>query len=358
MKKIIVTSIFSALFLYSCSTSKIEVKPEKVNNVILLIGDGMGLSQIQAAMTVNHGSLNMLGFPVIGLVKTQSADNYITDSAAGGTAMSTGTKTNNGAIGMDTAKVVVKTLVELAEAKGLATGLVSTSSVTHATPASFIAHQPSRHQTENIAADFLNTDIDIFIGGGLYYFKNRRDGKDLTDSLISNGYGVYTSIDLAQNAKEEKLAVLTSDRHNKMISEDRGDMLLDASKMAIKHLNKSNNGFFLMIEGSQIDWGGHNKDQDYVVSELLDFDKSVGWAKEFAAKNEGTLVIVTADHETGGMIVVDGDIENGTVQSVFTHDKHTGTMVPLFAFGAGAKNFSGVYENTEIFEKIKALLNL
>ncbi len=151
-----------------------KFKSKKPKNVVFLIGDGMGISQIFAGLTANHGHLFLENCKYIGFSKTQSADNYITDSAAGGTALSAGVKTYNGAIGVDANKKPVKTILEEAEEKGLATGLVSTSAITHATPASFIAHQPNRNMYEEIAADFLKTDIDVFIGGGYRSFHQKK----------------------------------------------------------------------------------------------------------------------------------------------------------------------------------------
>ncbi|MDX9948545.1 MAG: alkaline phosphatase, partial [Bacteroidales bacterium] len=160
--------IIAGATMVSCYPTKIEAfkSDKKVRNVIFLIGDGMGLPHVQAAMTAAGVPLNIQRTEVTGLQTSHSADNYITDSAAAGTALSSGTKTNNGMIGVDPQGNKVKTILEIAEENGLATGLVSTSSVTHATPASFIAHQQSRGSYEDIAADFLRTDIDVFIGGG------------------------------------------------------------------------------------------------------------------------------------------------------------------------------------------------
>ena len=156
-------------------------------NVIFLIGDGMGVSQIYAGLTANRGHLNLERIKVIGFHKNQASNNYITDSAAGATAFATGKQTYNGAIGLDSLKVPSTTLLELAEKKGLATGLVSTCDITDATPSSFIAHQRTRSMHEEIAGDFLKTDIDVVIGGGRKYFEKRKDGLNLLDSLRKKG---------------------------------------------------------------------------------------------------------------------------------------------------------------------------
>jgi len=340
---------------YEVKTFPHKFKTDNPRNIILLIGDGMGISQLQAGLTANRGRLFLENFKHIGFSKTHSSDNYITDSAAGGTAISAGVKTYNGAIGVDPEKNPVKTILEKAEEKGLATGLVSTSSITHATPASFIAHQTSRNMYEEIAADFLKTDIDVFIGGGYNHFANREDGLNLIEKLKENGYKVEQDISKIKKVKKGKLAGLTAPAHNARI-EERGDMLEVATETALNILKRNKKGFFLMVEGSQIDWGGHAASTIYVVEDMLDFDKTVGKALEFAAKDGETLVIVTSDHETGGMAVLNGDYNNGMVVGEFTTGGHTGLMVPVFSYGPGAEKFTGIMDNTDINKKMEELL--
>ncbi len=332
-----------------------KFKGNKPKNIILLIGDGMGVSQVFAGLTANKGHLFLENCKYIGFSKTQSADNYITDSAAGGTALSSGVKTYNGAIGVDANKNPVKTILEEANENGLATGLVSTSSITHATPASFIAHQEGRGSYEDIAADFLKTDIDVFIGGGLDHFTKRKDGRNLADELKQKGYEVETEMNKIKKVKKGKLAGLTADVHNGRVSE-RGDMLPVATETALNILDNNKKGFFLMIEGSQIDWGGHAGSAIYVVEDMLDFDQVIGQTLEFAAKDKETLVIITADHETGGMALIGGSMNDGIVKAAFPTTDHTSVMVPVFAYGPGAQEFIGIMENTDIHAKMKKLL--
>ncbi|HAN19347.1 MAG: hypothetical protein A2X13_01605 [Bacteroidetes bacterium GWC2_33_15] len=320
-------------------------------NIILLIGDGMGVSQIYAAMSVSSKTLNLEQFKVIGFHKTYSANDYITDSGAGGTALSTGVKTCNNCIATDTLGNPLKTILEIAEKNNKATGLISTSSILHATPASFIAHVKSRNNLEDIATWFLKTDIDLFIGGGRKQFICRKDGLNLFDSLLERGYFITDSLHKIQNNKSAKYAVITAYEHNPKYSEGRGDLLPDAAEKAIQILSEKENGFFLMIEGSQIDWGGHDNDINYVVTETIDFDKAIGKALEFAKKDGETLVIVTADHETGGLTLVDGNTDK-KITAKFSTDNHTGVMVPVFVYGPGAENFGGIYQNTEVFNKM------
>ena len=164
-------------------SKKDTISGKKAKNIIFLIGDGMGLTQIYAGMTANGGHMNFERFKNIGLIKTYSSSSYITDSAAGATAFSIGKKTFNGAIGLDQDSIPQKTILEMAEENGLATGIVSTSSITHATPASFIAHNTTRDDAEGIALDFIKTDVDVFIGGGQLFFELREDSMNLFDDL-------------------------------------------------------------------------------------------------------------------------------------------------------------------------------
>lgn len=340
---------------YEVKTFPHKFKTDNPKNIILLIGDGMGVTHLHAGLTANHGRLFIENLKYMGLTKTNSANGYITDSAAAGTALATGTKTFKGAIAVDVDKQPLKTILEEAEEIGLATGLVSTSAITHATPASFIAHEESRNSYENIAADFLDTDIDVFIGGGYKHFTEREDGRNLVEDLKNKGYRVEQDLDKIKKVKKGKLAGLTAPEHNGRMDE-RGNMLPASTQTAIDILNNNNKGFFLMVEGSQIDWGGHAGSTVYIVEDMLDFDRTVGVALEFAAKDKETLVIVTSDHETGGMSVLEGDYETGTVKGEFTTGGHTGVMVPVFAYGPGAEKFIGIMDNTDINAKMKDLL--
>ena len=332
-----------------------KFKSEKPKNVIFMIGDGMGVTHVFVGITANKGHLFLDNFKHVGFSKTHSATRYITDSAAGGTALSTGVKTYNGAISVDMDTVPIKTILEEAEEKDLATGLVSTSSITHATPASFIAHQASRNSYEAIAADFLKTDIDVFIGGGYDNFANREDGKNLVKKLEEKGYKVLQDMNEIKKIKRGKMAGLTAPGHPPRI-EQRGDMLPVATKTAINILKNDDDGFFLMVEGSQIDWGGHQNNTVYIVEEMLDFDKAIGEALEFAAKDGETLIVITADHETGGLSVIGGDGETGKIVGAYGTKSHSAVMVPVFAYGPGAEKFTGIMDNTDIHHKIKDLL--
>jgi len=336
----------------------IEPKSNKQpKNIILMIGDGMGLVQVYSAMTANRGHLYIENFKNCGFSKTYSSDNYTTDSGAGGTALSSGVKTYNGAIGVDSDKKSVPNIRELAEKKGLKTGLISTSSITHATPASFIAHVDSRSSYEDIALELTKTNIDVFIGGGIKNFETRKDGRNLSKELRDKGYQVLYNINDIRKVKTGKLAGLTAPEHNKPMPE-RGDMLVPATQTALNILSQGSKGFFLMIEGSEIDFIAHENKTPGVVLETLDFDRAIGAALKFAASDGETLVIVTADHETGGMTINGGDFKTGKVVAKYSTGGHTGVAVPVFAFGPGADQFTGFMENTDIAKKMMKLLRV
>lgn len=359
-KSIICIVLFSLItpFLFAGNPGEKKKKTKTPKNIILLIGDGMGTAQIYAGYTAKKGIMNITGMPVSGFSVTWSANDYITDSGAGGTALSTGVKTNNGSIGVDAKGQPVKTILEMAEQKGLSTGLISTSAITHATPASFIAHTANRSKYTDIALDFLKTDIDVFIGGGYNNFARRADSLNLIDSLKVRGYIVARDLKDVDIPSTQRLAALLADEHMPRMSKGRGTMLPDATEMALKMLKRNKEGFFIMIEGSQIDWGGHDNDATYIVDEMIDFDNAVGKALQFAAKNGETLVIVTADHETGGLGITGGSLTTGDVQGAFLSKDHTATMVPLFAYGPGSELFTGVQDNTDVFKKCVKLLGL
>lgn len=342
----------SVLVLYVSAATAQKPAPKKAKNIILMIGDGMGAAQIFAGLTANKGTLNLERFPFSGFHKSQASDAYVTDSGAGATAFSIGKKTYNGAIGVDATKVAQPTILEMASRKKLATAMVVSCSVTHATPASFISHQPSRSMMEEIAAEFLNTDIDVFIGGGKKYFEKRKDDKNLLDSLRARKYDVLETLAEILQSKSKKIAGFIADGEPPKVSEGRGDQLVQSVKHTLNIINQNKNGFFMMVEGSQIDWGGHSNDIDYITSEMIDFDKAIGAALDFAEKDGNTLVIVTADHETGGLSLNGGNMAEGKVEAKFTTKGHTAIMIPVFAYGPGAENFGGIYENTAIFDKM------
>lgn len=365
--------IYLILFVisFSCKSEIAkEEAPPKAKNVILLIGDGTGLSQISSAFYFKKTIPNYARFKHIGLIKTSSSREDITDSAAGATAFASGVKTYNGAVGVSDDSTEVKNLVEIVSLQHIKTGVISTSSIQHATPASFYAHTINRRLYEDISEDMVVSDIDFFAGGGLKFFNKRKDEKDLIEELKAKGFGIDTTAlgDLAGIKQYSKMAYLLAEDDMEPVTKGRGDFLLKATELGIQFLNKDvdNSNFFMMIEGSQIDWGGHDNDADYLISELIDFDDAIGKALDFAEKDGNTLVIVTADHETGGFTLSstlkkaeDGQpySDYNEITGSFSTNGHSATLIPVFAYGPGAEAFSGVYENIKIFNKILEATN-
>lgn len=345
--------------LIAFNYTEIKAAGKKPKNIILFIGDGMGTAQVYSAISASGTTLYLEKFPYSGFSKTFSADNYITDSAAGGTAIACGTKTNNGMIGVSPDQTPISSITEVAKKNGLATGILSTSAITHATPASFVAHNPGRGNYEEIAKDFLDGAADVFIGGGENHFRNRSDGADLTASLREQGYDVVYTLDDLKKSGSGKVAGLLAKEHMPSASKGRAGMLKEMTNQAIRLLSRNKNGFFLMIEGSMIDWACHEKDIDYSISETLDMDEAIGVALEFAEKDKKTLIVVTADHETGGLTLTGGNMNNKTVKAEFIESgSHTAVMVPVFSYGPGAARFSGINDNTFFFNEFISLLRL
>ena len=360
------TYLVLLIALCSCKSQVVEKEvPLKAKNVILLIGDGTGLSQISSAFYFKKTDPNYARFKHIGLIKTSSSREDITDSAAGATAFASGIKTFNGAVGVADDSTKVKTLVEIVSPQHIKTGVISTSSIQHATPASFYAHSINRGRYEDISLDLVASDVDFFAGGGTRFLNQRKDGKDLLAELKAKGFGIDTTAlsDFAAINQYSKMGYVLAEEHMEPVTEGRGDFLSNATELGIQFLTKdvAHSNFFMMVEGSQVDWGGHANDTDYLISELIDFDDAIGKALDFAAKDGNTLVIVTADHETGGFTLAstqkkteDGESYSDykEITGTFSTGGHSATLIPVFAYGPGAESFSGIYQNTEIFHKI------
>lgn len=339
---------------YNVKTYSHKFKSKRPRNVILMIGDGMGVAQIYAGATANKGKLYLDNFKHVGFSRTQSANRYVTDSGAGGTAIATGNKAINYSVGLDSAGNPVTSVMKIAQQNGLATGIVVTTSMLDATPASFVAHVEQRDMMPEIATQFVESGVDVFIGGGIRHFNNREDQRNLLDELKLKGYQVYNDLDSIKTVKQGKLAGFV--RNGRII--ERGDQLQVTTDVALDILDNNRKGFFLMIEGSEIDGGGHENDIKFLVDDMLDFDKAVGKALDFAERDGRTLVIVTADHETGGLTLTGGNMQTGEVTGRFSTDGHTGVMVPVFAYGPGAEYFTGIDENTSFFSKIIKVMRL
>jgi alkaline phosphatase len=323
-------------------------------NIILFIGDGMGVAHITALKTV-LGTVHLESFKTIGLLTTHATDGYITDSAAGATAMATGVATYQGAVSVSPTHEPLKTVLEYAEEQGKSTGLVATCRITHATPACFAAHVDKRSKENEIAEQLAQSKIEVLFGGGMQHFiparidgAKRTDNKDLIDSLKASYKIVKTPEAFKKLGTPDRVIGLWA-MGNLPKAKSREISLAEMTRKAIDILSINKKGFFLMVEGSQIDWGGHDNDIDYILEEMIDFDEAVGVGLQFAEKDRNTLILVTSDHETGGLALEKGSVEDRVIHSAdFTTTSHTGEMVPLFAYGPGSPLFGGIHANTYI----------
>jgi alkaline phosphatase len=317
--------------------------------MILMIGDGAGLGYWSAARFQSR-DLSIQRFPVVGLVDTRSADSWITDSAAGATAYAAGVRTFNGAIGLGPDSLAVRTVLELAESKSWSTGLVATSTITHATPASFAAHVPSRNMHWAIADQMAKAGVDVMLGGGRKFFDpvERPDSADLLaelarDATLVEGDAEFEALDLDD---VDRLVGFFAEE-NPGSALERRPSLPEMTRAALDLLDDDDDGFFLMVEGSQIDWRGHeNAPVQAVLAEVADFDHAIRTALRFQEQRPNTLIVVTADHETGGL-ALHAD-STGRFGAHYTTDGHTATMIPLFARGPGAERFGGVHDIDEV----------
>ena len=331
----------------------------EVRNIIVCIGDGMGPNHV--ALARHHGvghdrKLYMELLPVHGEVMTHSANKKVTDSAAAATAMACGVKTNNGMIGMTPDKTPYSSVLELLQKKGWRTGLVATSQISHATPAGFASHVDSRNKQKEIAGQLLDSRVEVLLGGGRKYWDD-----ELLAKAANAGYQVITARDEMATLKPEPVIGLFGDDGLTTFSPE--PMLSEMSKTAIKLLNSPEKGwfapkpkFFLMIEGSQIDWASHANDTDRKIRQTLLFDMAVREAIEFARRDGHTLVLVTADHETGGLTLKPNEDNELTVK--WTTGGHTATNVSVYAFGPGSEIFSGTIDNTDIPKRIAELMGI
>lgn len=335
---------FSEVYRPTFASDGIE---KQVENIILMIGDGNGLAQISATALANKGALSLTQIKNIGFLKTQSADDFTTDSAGAGTALATGRKAPNRAIGTDSDGNRLENITELLSKKGFLSGVVTTDEITGATPSAFYAHQKDRSMSEEILGDLSKSPLSLFISkGGL---------TDLKKDAIRD-FSMVPSFEEVGKSKKDRIGFTLSEDTTSTIS--KNDVLAKATKNALQFLKSKNKPFFLMVEGAKIDSYGHENDIGGVISEGIDFDKAITEVLKFTDANPGTLVIITADHETGGLTIPQGNLEKNEIEGDFTTHDHTGMLVPIFAYGPRSIEFRGVYENNEVFHKILKVLQV
>ncbi len=303
----------------------------QARHVILMIGDGMGMEHVWAAWACNRGKLHLERMPVNGWSRTSSASHAITDSAAGGTAIACGERTSNGTVGQSPQGEPFCSVATELKAQGWATGLVVTKSMTDATPAAFYAHAASRRDTARIASQLEGAGFSVLLGGGA-------DDVPAEVQERLRGRGV-----LAEFAAP----------HNMPPATQRGDYLPRAVERALAVLGEGDRPFFLMVEGSWIDLAAHDNNLRETVAEVQDFDRSLGVVLTWLAAHPDALVVVLADHQTGGLSLLGADVAAGRVQGSFSTRQHSGLAVPVYAAGAGAQHFSGMYDNRGVLPRIR-----
>lgn len=379
------------LLIVNTSCNKSGSAPE-AKNVIYLIGDGMGLGAVTSLLLSEDSVTGFEMSPTVGLVETSSANNHVSDSPAGGTALATGVRTKNGYIGLDPEGQKLTSIMHKAQEMGKRTGIVVNTTLTEATPAAFYANVTKRSMTYDIAKQFTESQVDVAIGTGLEPFYDRPDSLDLTATLIDKGYDVYLNWEAVLNTTSDKFVGILpfADVHRrdadkvtasaadgqevclaaKMAASSEGNetqhfseptlYLQKASAKALEVLSRNNrNGFFLMIESAIIDGYGHNNDGEGLITEMREFDNTLRHLIEYVNQNPETLLVVTADHETGGVGVSYKNHEVGgsaPLSMSFSTHGHTGTVVPVFAYGAGAESFGGVMKNADIPVRIEKLM--
>ena len=350
----------------------------KARNIILLIGDGMGPTHISVYRNVHGGPNHKLSFDKFdfsGYVKTHAYNSLVTDSAASATAFSSGVKTINRYVGVDHNKKPTKNITEILFEKGFVNTIISTSEITHATPAAFASHVSSRYEKEKIAEHIYNSKNHIVLGGGTNYFLPieeggiREDGVDFVKKIKKNFHYLETKKDLDNFNYSDRKKIFglfaEDDLERTEFEPDLLEMLHFSIRESKRLLADGCKGFFIMAEGSKIDWASHDNDYEYYLKEMQEFEKTVKKALNFAEENNDTLVIVTADHETGGLLIEQDDAryrETGNMKiswnTAVGRGVHTGIMVPVFAQGPGAENFSGVMDNTDVFFAMEEALGI
>ena len=355
---------FVAMAMSGCNQ-----EPE-VKNIIYMIGDGMGLAQVsvmqieqQYAPSAFERAQN------IALQKTYSANNRVTDSAASGTALATGYKTGNGMLGQTMDGTRVESIIAKADKIGYESGIVVTCYVTHATPAAFYAHRESRNDNNGIIADFMEGDVDVMFGGGTRMFNEYFSKQNTTweAALQNKGYTVLTDQAEMASVKEGKVVGLFAETNLPLMRQDRGDYLPNATAKALEILTNNvekngKEGFVLMVEGSQIDGEGHSNNIGGVLNETRDFAKAVAVAMDYADAHPGTLVVVTGDHETGGLSIpsnkTDFTLPESGISYGFSTTSHTGIMLPIYLYGTGADRINSIMENTELSHALQRMIGV
>jgi alkaline phosphatase len=391
---------FGASHVSASEHTNAKANAKSPKNIVLVSADGMGVCQWQAGMIAAKGKLNLSRMQSAGLVTTNPADVFCGDAPSHSTALATGFNSKKGAVSVDLDNKPIKNITELVKEKGMAAGIVSANSLVEGSIVPFVGHAPNRMALEPLTAGFVDGDIDVFIGAGSDFFTKsvlsgfgpgggggqggqrpggqgtsvgqggsgaamqfgeRKDNRNLINELKNKGWQVCNSIDEIKQVKNGKLAGFTGEQSNPNIQQGRGDMFPASVETALNILQNNAKGFFLMVGDMYVDRASHNGRIELLCDETIDLDRAVGKTLDFAEKDGNTLVLVVGSPEASGMSLVDGNIAEGKVEAKWSMPgmaNHSGTQVPMFAYGPGAEEFIGVWENTDLFTKMRKLLSV
>ena len=389
---------FGASHVRASKHTTAKTNAKSLKNIVLISADGMGVCQWQAGMIAAKGKLNLNRMQIAGLVTTNPADVFCGDAPSHSTALATGFNSKKGAVSVDLNNNPIKNITELVKEKGMAAGIVSANSLVEGSIVPFVGHAPNRMALEPLTAGFVDGNIDVFIGAGSEFFTKsvlsgfgpgagggqggqrpggqgtsggqggpgtamqfgeRKDNRNLINELKTKGWQVCHSIDEIKQVKSGKLAGFTGEQSNPNIQQGRGDMFPASVETALNILQNDSNGFFLMVGDMYVDRASHNGRIELLCDETIDLDRAIGKALDFAEKDGNTLILVVGSPEASGMSLVDGNIAEGKVEAKWSMPgmaNHSGTQVPMFAYGPGAEQFMGVMENTEIFTVVKQMM--
>ncbi len=391
---------FGASHVSASEHTNAKANAKSPKNIVLVSADGMGVCQWQAGMIAAKGKLNLSRMQSAGLVTTNPADVFCGDAPSHSTALATGFNSKKGAVSVDLDNKAIKNITELVKEKGMAAGIVSANSLVEGSIVPFVGHAPNRMALEPLTAGFVDGDIDVFIGAGSDFFTKsvlsgfgpgggggqggqrpggqgtsvgqggsgaamqfgeRKDNRNLINELKNKGWQVCNSIDEIKQVKNGKLAGFTGEQSNPNIQQGRGDMFPASVETALNILQNNAKGFFLMVGDMYVDRASHNGRIELLCDETIDLDRAVGKTLDFAEKDGNTLVLVVGSPEASGMSLVDGNIAEGKVEAKWSMPgmaNHSGTQVLMFAYGPGAEEFTGVWENTDLFTKMRKLLSV
>ena len=323
--------------------------PDYAQNVILFVADGAGIGHWSLAL-LEKSDLAVRQFEHTGFVDTRGSDHIVSGSAPGATALATGERTFMGGISIDPDSTPVETVLERAMAQGKATGLMTTTGIFDATPAAFASHAVQRSEFDNITAQMVRSGVNVLMGGGRRFFRRdeRRDSADLLTEIRQRFTYVETAAELSRvnpNTTDALFGLFTEGDMGP--ASGREPSLAEMTDVAIAILRKDADGFFLMVENEETDTQAHNNEpREKLMADMLALDAAIWVALKFQEDNPSTLIVVTSDHETGGISLLPDSVRNAVIN--YSTTGHTGAWVPIFAKGPGAERFTGILENQQV----------